>query len=135
MAKDQALAVFENYRIRRVYDAASERGWFSVVDIVAALTQQPDFQTARKYWNKLKARLNKEGSQTVTNCRQLKMVAEDGKQSLTDVADPEKRLRIIQSVPSPKAEPKFHANTSNDSPAPGGRGLGGGGYLPLAGIA
>jgi len=72
---------------------------------VAALIQQPDYQTARKYWNKLKERLRKEGSQSVTNCHQLKMVADDGKMRLTDVADPETLLRIIQSVPSPKAEP------------------------------
>ncbi len=105
MNKDQALAVFENYRIRRIYDEATETWYFSVVDIIAALTQQPDFQTARKYWNKLKERLNKEGSQSVTNCHQLKMVAEDGKRRLTDAADTETLLRIIQSVPSPKAEP------------------------------
>lgn len=105
MNKDQALAVFENYNIRRVYDEKKEIWFFSVVDIVAALTQQPDFQTARKYWNKLKERLNKEGSQSVTNCHRLKLEAADGKKYLTDVADPETLLRIIQSVPSPKAEP------------------------------
>ena len=82
MNKDQALAVFENYRIRRIYDEATETWYFSVVDIIAALTQQPDFQTARKYWNKLKERLNKEGSQSVTNCHQLKMQAVDGKMNL-----------------------------------------------------
>ncbi len=82
-----------------------ETWYFSVVDIVAALIQQPDYQTARKYWNKLKERLRKEGSQSVTNCNRLKMVAVDGKLRLTDVADPETLLRIIQSVPSPKAEP------------------------------
>jgi len=103
--RDHALAAFENHIIRRVYDEASETWFFSVVDIVAALTQQPDYQTARKYWNKLKERLNKEGSQSVTNCHQLKMVAEDGKQRLTDAADTETLLRLIQSVPSPKAEP------------------------------
>jgi len=105
MNKEQALAVFEGYRIRRIYDGEKEKWFFSVVDIVAALTQQPDHQTARKYWNKLKERLKKEGSQTVTNCHQLKMTAEDGKMRFTDVADPETLLRIIQSVPSPKAEP------------------------------
>ncbi|TLS78364.1 Bro-N domain-containing protein [Mariprofundus erugo] len=105
MNKEQALAVFENYNIRRMYDEEKEIWFFSVVDIIAALTQQQDFQTARKYWNKLKERLKKEGSQSVTNCHQLKMVAEDGKRRLTDVADPETLLRIIQSVPSPKAEP------------------------------
>ena len=88
-----------------MYDEATEIWWFSVVDIVQVLTQQPDSQTARKYWNKLKERLGKEGSQLVTNCHQLKMVAEDGKQRLTDVATAETLLRLVQSVPSPKAEP------------------------------
>ena len=105
MNKEQALAVFENYKIRRIYDAKAEIWYFSVVDIVAALIQQPDFQTARKYWNKLKERLKKEGSQSVTNCHQLKLEAADGKKYVTDVANPETLLRIIQSVPSPKAEP------------------------------
>jgi hypothetical protein len=105
MSKENALAVFENFKIRRAYDEKSETWYFSVVDIVAALIQQPDFQAARKYWNKLKERLKKEGSQSVTNCHQLKMTAGDGKMRLTDVADPETLLRIIQSVPSPKAEP------------------------------
>jgi hypothetical protein len=98
-------AIFEEHEIRRVYDEATEIWWFSVVDIVQVLTQQPDHQTARKYWNKLKERLSKEGSQLVTNCHQLKMVAEDGKQRLTDVATAETLLRLVQSVPSPKAEP------------------------------
>lgn len=105
MSKETALAVFENHKIRRLYDEKSETWLFSVVDIVAVLTGQADYQTARKYWNKLKERLKKEGSQTVTNCHQLKMFAEDGKMRLTDVADPETLLRLIQSVPSPKAEP------------------------------
>lgn len=98
-------AIFEEHEIRRVYDEAAETWWFSVVDIVQVLTQQPDYQTARKYWNKLKERLGKEGSQLVTNCHQLKMVAEDGKHRLTDVATAETLLRLVQSVPSPKAEP------------------------------
>lgn len=101
---EKALAVFENFKIRRVYDEKAETWYFSVVDIVAALLQQPDYQTARKYWNKLKERLNKEGSLSVTTCHQLKLPAADGKSYLTDVADPETLLRIIQSVPSPKAE-------------------------------
>ena len=105
MDNEKALAVFEEFKIRRTYDEKTETWYFSVVDIVAALIQQPDYQTARKYWNKLKERLRKEGSQSVTNCHQLKMVADDGKMRLTDVADPETLLRIIQSVPSPKAEP------------------------------
>jgi len=103
--KQQALAVFEDYNIRRVYDEKSETWFFSVVDIIAALIQQPDYQTARKYWNKLKERLKKEGSELVTNCHQLKLEAADGKKYATDVADPETLLRLIQSVPSPKAEP------------------------------
>lgn len=105
MSHEKALAIFENYKIRRTYDEKTETWYFSVADIVAVLIQQPDYQTARKYWNKLKERLKKEGSQTVTNCHQLKLVAEDGKMRLTDVADPETLLRLIQSVPSPKAEP------------------------------
>ncbi|MDO8683319.1 MAG: hypothetical protein Q7N50_07560 [Armatimonadota bacterium] len=78
MNKEQALAVFESYRIRRVYDEPSETWFFSVVDIVAALIGQPDHQTARKYWKVLKNRLKKEGSQTVTDCNRLKMTAADG---------------------------------------------------------
>ena len=99
------LAVFEGHEIRRSFDEATGTWWFSVVDIVQVLTQQPDYQTARKYWNKLKERLGKEGSQLVTNCHQLKMAAGDGKQRLTDVATAETLLRLVQSVPSPKAEP------------------------------
>jgi hypothetical protein len=105
MDKDNALAVFEDFKIRRTYDEKAETWFFSVVDVVAALIQQPDFQAARNYWKVLKNRLKKEGSQTVTNCNRLKLLAEDGKMRLTDVADPETLLRIIQSVPSPKAEP------------------------------
>lgn len=98
-------ALFENHSIRRVYDEDAEAWWFSVVDIVQVLTQQPDYQTARKYWKVLKGRLAKEGSQLVTNCYQLKMTATDGKQRPTDVASAETLLRLVQSVPSPKAEP------------------------------
>ena len=98
-------AFFEEHEIRRVYDEATETWWFSVVDIVQVLTQQPDYQTARKYWNKLKERLGKEGSESVTNCHRLKLPAADGKNYLTDVATAETLLRLVQSVPSPKAEP------------------------------
>lgn len=105
MDNEKTLAVFEEFKIRRTYDEKTETWYFSVVDIVAALIQQPDYQAARNYWKVLKNRLKKEGSQTVTNCNRLKMVAEDGKMRLTDVAAPEILLRIIQSVPSPKAEP------------------------------
>ncbi len=105
MSKEQALAVFENYKIRRIYDEKSETWFFSVVDIIQVLIQQPDYQAARNYWKVLKNRLNKEGSETVTKCNRLKLVAEDSKMRITDVADPETLLRLIQSVPSPKAEP------------------------------
>jgi hypothetical protein len=103
MKKD--LAIFEGHEIRRLYDEKTETWFFSVVDIIQVLTQQPNFQTARKYWNKLKERLGKEGSQLVTNCHRFKLSAEDGKMRLTDVANAETLLRLIQSVPSPKAEP------------------------------
>jgi len=98
-------ALFENQPIRRVYDEAKGTWWFSVVDIIRVLTQQPDATVARKYWNKLKQRLRAEGSQLVTSCHQLKLTAEDGKKRLTDVATAETLLRLVQSVPSPKAEP------------------------------
>ena len=97
--------IFKGYKIRRHYDENTETWYFSVVDILQVLIQQPDYQTARKYWNKLKERLKKEGSQSVTNCHRLKLEAADGKSYITDVADPETLLRLIQSVPSPKAEP------------------------------
>ena len=99
------MALFEDYKIRRIYDEEAEIWWFSVIDIVQVLTRQSNPQTARKYWNKLKQRLAAEGSQLVTNCHQLKMTATDGKQRLTDVATAETLLRLVQSVPSPKAEP------------------------------
>ncbi len=98
-------SIFEDREIRRLYDEKTGTWFFSVVDIVQILTQQPDFQTARKYWNKLKERLAKEGSQLVTNCHRLKLPAADSKNYLTDVADAETMLRLVQSVPSPKAEP------------------------------
>jgi len=99
------MTMFENYKIRRIYDEESEIWWFSVIDIVQVLTQQADYQAARNYWKVLKNRLSKEGSQLVTNCNRLKMTASDGKQRLTDVATAETLLRLVQSVPSPKAEP------------------------------
>jgi DNA-damage-inducible protein D len=98
-------ARFEDHNIRRAFDEESEIWWFSVVDVVQVLTQQTDYQTARKYWNKLKERLAKEGSELVTNCHQLKMQAADGKQRPSDVATAETLLRLVQSIPSPKAEP------------------------------
>jgi hypothetical protein len=103
MKKD--LAIFEGHRIRRLYDEKTETWWFSVVDIIRVLTQQPDYKAAQNYWKVLKHRLNKEGSQLVTNCNQLKLEAADGKSYLTEVANAETLLRLVQSVPSPKAEP------------------------------
>ena len=98
-------AIFETHEIRRVYDEKTETWWFSVVDIIQVLTQQADYQAARNYWKVLKNRLAKEGSQSVTNCNRLKLPAADGKNYLTDVATAETLLRLVQSVPSPKAEP------------------------------
>ena len=99
------ISVFEGKKIRRHWDEKQEKWYFSVVDIVQVLTDQSDYTRARKYWNKLAERLRKEGSEVVTKCHQLKMEASDGKFYITDVADAETLLRLIQSVPSPKAEP------------------------------
>ena len=101
----QELKIFEDRQIRTVWDEVQEKWYFSIVDIVHILTESKDYLTARKYWNKLKQRLLSEGNETVTNCHQLKMMAADGKQRNTDVADLEQMLRLIQSIPSPKAEP------------------------------
>jgi len=103
--KDKSLSIFEVFKIRRHYDDEKEKWYFSIIDIVAALTDQSDFQMARKYWNKLKERLKKEGNESVTNCHQLKLISADGKKYATDVADVETILRLVQSVPSKKAEP------------------------------
>ena len=100
-----SLTIFETYKIRRIYDERKEIWYFSVIDIIAALTEQKNFQLARNYWKVLKNRLKKEGSETVTKCNRLKMIAGDGKLRLTDGADVETLLRLIQSVPSKKAEP------------------------------
>lgn len=97
--------IFEDREIRRAYDEQTETWFFSVVDIIQVLTRQPDFQAARNYWKVLKNRLTKEGSQSVTDCNRLKLPAADGKNYLTDVATAETLLRLVQSVPSPKAEP------------------------------
>ncbi len=104
-SEDKAIAIFEGYKIRRHYDEEMEIWFFSVIDILHVLLQNSDYQVSRKYWNKLKERLKKEGSQSVTNCHQLKFPAADGKKYKTDAADPQTLLRLIQSVPSPKAEP------------------------------
>lgn len=105
MSEKDKIQLFENKRIRTAWDEEKEEWYFSVVDVVAVLTDAPDYNTGRKYWNKLKQRLKEEGNELVTSCHQLKMTAADGKKRLTDVADTEQVLRIIQSIPSPKAEP------------------------------
>ncbi len=100
------LQLFENKTIRTVWDEETEEWYFSVVDVVAVLTEQETQRGASNYWAKLKQRLKEEGAdQLLTNCQQLKMTATDGKKRLTDVATTEQLLRIIQSIPSPKAEP------------------------------
>ena len=99
------LMKFENKQVRSHWDADQEKWYFSVVDVIAVLTDSTNYQTARNYWKVLKNRLNNEGNETVTNCHRLKMRAADGKMRMTDVADTEQLLRLIQSVPSPKAEP------------------------------
>jgi len=99
------IQLFGNQSVRVIWDDEQEKYFFSIVNCIQVLTEQPDYQVARKYWNKLKQRLREEGNETVTNCHQLKMPAIDGKMRLTDVADTEQLLRIVQSVPSKKAEP------------------------------
>ena len=105
MAQNDKIQLFEDKRIRTAWNEEKEEWYFSVVDVVAVLTEQPDYQAARNYWKVTKKRLKDEGNETVTSCNQLKMTASDGKKRLTDVADTEQILRIIQSIPSPKAEP------------------------------
>ena len=105
MTQNDKIQLFEDKRIRTAWDEEKEEWYFSIVDVVAVLTDQPDYQAARNYWKVTKKRLKDEGNETVTACNQLKMTASDGKKRLTDVADTEQLLRIIQSIPSPKAEP------------------------------
>ena len=105
MTKETAIKLFNDRKIRTHWDEVEEKWYFSVIDVVGVLTDQRDYQLSRNYWKVLKNRLTKEGNQTVTNCNRLKLIAEDGKMRLTDVADTEQLFRLIQSVPSPKAEP------------------------------
>lgn len=106
MEQNDKIQLFEDKRIRTAWDEEKEEWYFSVVDVVAVLTDQPDARHASTYWAVLKKRLNNEGAgQLLTNCKQLKMTASDGRKRLTDVADTEQLLRIVQSIPSPKAEP------------------------------
>jgi hypothetical protein len=99
------IKIFENKKVRSQYDADKGMWYFSIVDVVGVLTEQPTLDRARNYWKVLKSRLIKEGNETVTNCNQLKLEAEDGKLRLTDVGNVEDIFRLIQSIPSPKAEP------------------------------
>ncbi len=105
MTKKQALQLFEQKKVRTIWDEEQEKWYFAIVDVVAVLTEQDEYLKSRKYWNKLKQRLKEEGNETVTNCHQFKLQAADGKMRLTDVADTEQLFRLIQSIPSPKAEP------------------------------
>ena len=105
MEKQNEIKIFEEKKVRTLWDAENEKWYFSIIDVIAVLTDQPSYQGARNYWKVLKHRLVKEGNETVTNCNRLKLEAEDGKQRFTDVADTEQLFRLIQSIPSPKAEP------------------------------
>jgi hypothetical protein len=105
MTKETAIKLFEQKEVRSVWSIDEEKWYFSVVDVISILTNQPTHQSARNYWKVLKSRLVKEGNETVTNCNRLKLIAEDGKMRNTDVADTEQLFRLIQSIPSPKAEP------------------------------
>lgn len=105
MTKKESLQLFEERKVRTAWDNEQEKWYFSIVDVVAVLTDSADYQTARNYWKVLKNRLTAEGNETVTKCNQFKMRAADGKMRKTDVADTEQLFRLIQSIPSPKAEP------------------------------
>jgi hypothetical protein len=102
MTKETAIQLFEEKQVRSVWDAENEKWYISIIDVIAILTESVD---ANAYWRKLKQRLKEEGNETVTNCHGLKMMAADGKMRMTDVADTEQLFRLIQSIPSPKAEP------------------------------
>ncbi len=102
MTKKESLQLFEEKKVRTIWDDKEEKWYFSIVDVCGVLTDSKD---ANAYWRKLKQRLKKEGNETVTNCHGLKLRASDGKLRMTDVADTEQLFRIIQSIPSPKAEP------------------------------
>ncbi len=104
MTKQNSIKIFEEKKVRTIWDSEAEEWYFSIVDVIAALTDS-DYQSARNYWKVLKNRLKKEGNESVTNCNQLKMPSSDGKSYKTDVATTEQLFRLIQSIPSPKAEP------------------------------
>ena len=100
-----AIQLFEQTQVRVIWNEEEEKYYFSVVDVIRILTESADYQSARKYWKVLKGRLKKEGNESVTNCYQLKLPSSDGKKYMTDVADLQGIFRIIQSIPSKKAEP------------------------------
>ena len=102
MTQRNAIQVFEEKKVRTLWDSDQEKWYLSIIDVIAVLTDSTD---ANAYWRKLKQRLKAEGNETVTNCHGLKMLAPDGKMRMTDVADTEQLFRLIQSIPSPKAEP------------------------------
>ncbi len=104
MTKETTIKLFQEKSVRVHWDSEQEKWYFSIIDVIGVLTDN-EHQGARNYWKVLKHRLKKEGNETVTNCNRLRMEASDGKMRLTDVADTEQILRLIQSVPSPKAEP------------------------------
>ena len=121
MGNKEALQLFGEKRIRTAWNQEEEKWYFSIVDVCEVLTDSKDYLTARKYWNKLKQRLVEEGNETVTNCHQLKLLAADGKQRLTDVADQQQLFRLIQSIPSPKPvnrTPSLRVNKSLVKAAP-----------------
>ena len=105
MKNKKQIAILEGKKIRRLWDEKKEKWYFSVIDIIAVLTDQTDYKKAKSYWTTLKNRLKNEGSELVTKCDQLKMLAQDGKMRETDIADVETIFRLIQSIPSKKAEP------------------------------
>ena len=105
MAKKELIQLFGEQKVRTKWDDEKQKWFFSIVDVCGVLTDQPDEEHARNYWKVLKHRLKKEGNETVTNCNQLKLRAADGKMRLTDVADMEQMFRLIESIPSKKAEP------------------------------
>jgi len=105
MKKDTSIKLFEENFVRSIWNDENEKWYFSIIDIISILTSQSEYKSAQSYWTTLKSRLKKEGSEIVTKCDKLKLVAKDGKRYLTDVADIETIFRLVQSIPSPKAEP------------------------------
>ena len=105
MEEKTSIKIFEDTKVRSIWNGENEKWYFSIIDIISILTEQAEYKKAQSYWTTLKNRLKKEGSEIVTNCDKLKLIAKDGKRYLTDVADTETVFRLVQSIPSPKAEP------------------------------